>query len=106
MNKEGMNDTLSINIRIDNRVYPLQVSRKDEERFRNAAKRLNELVQSFRKDYPNKDSQDVLAMTAFQVVYSHMVMQEKADHTPLIIELKDLRDDVNDFLAEREVRRT
>lgn len=98
-----MNDTLSIHIRIDNRVYPLEVSRKDEERFRNAAKRVNELVQSFRKDYPDKDAQDVLAMTAFQVVYSSLVMQEKADQTPLIGELKDLRDDVNDFLSEREV---
>ncbi len=98
-----MNDTLSIHIRIDNRVYRLEVSGKDEERFRNAAKRVNELVQSFRKDYPDKDAQDVLAMTAFQVVYSSLVMQEKADQTPLIGELKDLRDDVNDFLSEREV---
>lgn len=101
-----MNDTLSIHIKIDNRVYPLVVSRKDEERYRNAAKKLNEIVQAFRNDYPDKDAQDVLAMTAFQVVYSSLVIKEKADESPLIGELKDLRDDVNDFLQEKSVPRS
>jgi len=101
-----MNDTLSINIKIDNRVYPLVISRKDEERYRNAAKKLNEIVQAFRNDYPDKDAQDVLAMTAFQVVYSSLVMKEKADGSPLIGELKDLRDDVNDFLQEKSATRS
>ncbi len=96
-----MNDTLSINIKIDNRIYPLVVSRKDEERYRNAAKRLNETVQAFRRDYPDKDAQDVLAMSAFQVVYSNLLMKEKTDSSPLVDELKDLRDDIVDFLEER-----
>ncbi|HNU77179.1 MAG: cell division protein ZapA [Prolixibacteraceae bacterium] len=100
-----MNDTLSINIKIDSRIYPLVVSRKEEERYRNAAKRVNELVQAFRNDYPDKDSQDFLAMTAFQVAYSNLVMQEKADESPLLGELKDIRDDVDDFLQEKSASR-
>lgn len=96
-----MNDTLSINIRIDNRNYPLVVSRKDEEKYRNAAKKLNEIIQAFRKDYPDKESQDILAMAAFQVVYSSLVEEEKSDRMPLINELKDLRDDLSDFLSEK-----
>ncbi len=96
-----MDDTLSINIKIDNRIYPLVVSRNDEKRFRDAAKELNELVQSFRSDYPDKDSQDVIAMSAFQLVYHNLLMKEKADETPLINDLKDLRDDITDFLEEK-----
>lgn len=105
MNNDRMNDTLSINIKIDNRIYPLVVGRKDEERYRNAAKRLNEIVQAFRKDYPDKDAQDVLAMSAFQIVYSSLVIQEKTDNSPLIDELKDLRDDIVDFLEEKPAHR-
>jgi cell division protein ZapA len=96
-----MNNTLSINIKIDNRVYPLVVDRNDEKRYRDAAKELNEIIQSFRSDYPDKDSQDVIAMAAFQVVYQNLQEKENADQSPLISDLKDLQDDITDFLQER-----
>ena len=100
-----MNDTLSINIKIDNRVYPLTVNRKDEEKYRNAAKMLNEIIQAFRIQYPDKDSQDILSMAAFQIGYDSLVMKEKADQPFLISDLKDLRDDIIDFLEEKSGRR-
>ena len=96
-----MNNTLSINIKIDNRVYPLVVNRNDEKRYRDAAKELNEMIHSFRNEYPDKDSQDVIAMAAFQVVYQNFQEKENADQSPLISDLKDLQDDITDFLQER-----
>jgi cell division protein ZapA len=96
-----MDNTLSINIKIDNRVYPLSVNRDDEKRYRDAAKELNELIHSFRNDYPDKDSQDVIAMTAFQVVFTSLSEKEKADQSPLIDDLKDIRDDIDDFLEQK-----
>ena len=96
-----MNSTLSINIKIDNRVYPLVVNRNDEKRYRDAAKELNEIIHSFRNDYPDKDSQDVIAMAAFQLVYQNFHEKENADQSPLISDLKDLQDDITDFLQER-----
>jgi cell division protein ZapA len=96
-----MNNTLSINIKIDNRVYPLVVNRNDEKRYRDAAKELNEMIHSFRNEYPDKDSQDVIAMAAFQVVYQNFQEKENADQSPLISNLKDLEDDITDFLQER-----
>ena len=96
-----MINTLSINIKIDNRIYPLVVNRTDEKRYRDAAKELNEIIQSFRSDYPDKDSQDVIAMAAFQVVYQILREKENADQNPLIGDLKDIRDDIAEFLEER-----
>ena len=96
-----MNNTLSINIKIDNRVYPLVVNRNDEKRYRDAAKELNEIIHSFRNDYPDNDSQDVIAMAAFQMVYQNFQEKENADQSPLISDLKDLLDDITDFLEER-----
>jgi cell division protein ZapA len=96
-----MNNTLSINIKIDNRVYPLEVNRNDEKKYRDAAKELNEIIHSFRNDYPDKDSQDVIAMAAFQLVFQNIQEKENVDQSPLISDLKDLRDDITDFLQER-----
>lgn len=98
-----MSDTLSINIKIDNRIYPLVVSRKDEARYRNAAKKLNEVVATFKVNYPDKDIQDIMAMAAFQFVYSTLVLKENAEEASLVGEIKDLNDDIDDFLAARIV---
>lgn len=98
-----MSDTLSINIKIDNRIYPLVVSRKDEARYRSAAKKLNEVVATFKVNYPDKDMQDIMAMAAFQFVYSTLVLKENAEEASLIGEIKDLNDDIDDFLAARLV---
>jgi cell division protein ZapA (FtsZ GTPase activity inhibitor) len=98
-----MSDTLSINIKIDNRIYPLVVSRKDEARYRNAAKKLNEVVATFKVNYPDKDMQDIMAMAAFQFVYSTLVLKENAEEASLVGEIKDLNDDIDDFLAARIV---
>jgi len=98
-----MSDTLSINIKIDNRIYPLVVSRKDEARYRNAAKKLNEVVATFKVNYPDKDMQDIMAMAAFQFVYTTLVLKENAEEASLVGEIKDLNDDIDDFLAARIV---
>lgn len=95
-----MNDTLSINIKIDNRIYPLVVERDKEEKFRSAASKLNEVIRAFRTEFPGKDSQDILAMASFQVVVSHE-LGERGDQGILINDLKELRDDLKDFLSER-----
>jgi cell division protein ZapA len=98
-----MSDTLSINIKIDNRIYPLVVNRKDEARYRSAARKLNEVVSSFKVNYPDKDMQDIMAMSAFQFVYSTLVLKENAEQATLVGEIKDLNDDIDDFLSARLV---
>ncbi len=94
-------DQLTINIRIEGRVYPLTIERKDEERHRLAAKLVNETVTKFRELFMDKDSQDILAMTAFQVALDHTVMVQSKDKTLFMEELKNLNDDIVDFLKEK-----
>ena len=100
-----MDDTLSINIKIDSRIYPLAVNRNDEERYRNAAKKVNEFIQAFRIKFPGKESLDVLSMAAFQISLKSLMWKEEADYSVLISDLKDLRDDINDFLEEKSGKR-
>jgi hypothetical protein len=52
-------------------------------------------------NYPEKDMQDILAMSAFQFVYSTLVLKENAEQATLISEIKDLNDDIDDFLASQ-----
>ena len=92
---------LSINIKIDGRIFPLEINRSDEERYRIAAKMVNETIGKFRKTFHNQESQDILAMTAFQIALSKAELKNRNDNALFIDELKNLNDDISDFLKEK-----
>lgn len=94
-----MTDKLSININIDGRIYPLTIFREDEEKYRKAAKILNDIILQYKKKYANNDSKDFLAMTAFQFVLKNVEMEEQADVSPFIEEIKELNEVLGDYLS-------
>ncbi len=97
----GRENKLSINIKIDGRVFPLSIDRKDEERYRLAAKMVNETIAKYRQSFGNQESQNILAMTAFQIALSNVELQNRNDRSDFIDELKNLNDDISDFLKEK-----
>jgi cell division protein ZapA (FtsZ GTPase activity inhibitor) len=96
------NNKLKINIKIEGRAYPLFIDRADEEKYRLAAKIVNETVSKYRETFRGKDSQDILAMTAFQLALSNTEWQESQDDSLFIEELRNLNDDISDFLKEKK----
>ena len=93
---------IRINIKIDGKSYPLTVNAEDEERHRIAAKRVNEIVRKFREQFGEQDSKDILAMAAFQIALSNTELQKHNDKSLFIEELKNLNDDISDFLKEKK----
>jgi len=91
-----------INIKIDGRNYPLNIDRKDEERYRKAAKVVNETINGFRTRFQNNDQQDILAMTAFQSALNYLRLEDRQDYTQFIDDIKDLNDDISDFLRDKD----
>jgi cell division protein ZapA len=97
-----MTEKLSINIKIDGRNYPLKVERENEEKFRKAAKIINDIVLQYRQKYINSDSQDFIAMAAFQFVVKNIDLEEKVNQSPMFDELKKLDEELGDYLSLRE----
>jgi len=91
-----------IHIKIDGRAYPLEIDRADEERYRIAAKKVSETVSSFRDIFRDNDARDILAMSAFQIALKNTALEESEDKSLFIDELKNLNDDISDFLKERK----
>ena len=94
-------EQLRINVRIEGRAYPLNIDRKDEERHRIAAKTVNETVSKYRELFRDKESQDILAMAAFQIALNHTELLQREDKSLFMDGLKDLNDDISDFLKEK-----
>ena len=63
---------------------------------------VNEMVSKFRATFKDQESQDILAMSAFQIALSNTELQERDDNSLFIDELKNLNDDISDFLKDKE----
>lgn len=61
-----MENKLAINLKILDRVYPLRIDSADEEKLREAAKRINTIVLKYKQKYRDKDDVDFLAMASLQ----------------------------------------
>ncbi|HCY43441.1 MAG TPA: cell division protein ZapA [Prolixibacteraceae bacterium] len=97
-----MTDKLSIKIKIDGREYPLKVDREEEEKYRKAAKIINDIILQYRQKYSSSNTQDFLAMTAFQFALKSIELEEKVDRSPLFDELKKLDEELSDYLSLKE----
>jgi cell division protein ZapA len=97
-----MTNKLSININIDGRIYPLTIVKEEEEKYRKAAKILNEILLQYKKKYADHDSKDFLAMAAFQFVLKNLELEERVDESPFIEEIKELNEVLGDYLSINE----
>lgn len=91
-----MEDKLSINVNLADRIYPLRIDRNEEESIRKAAKIINDKVAQYKQKYISKDIQDCLAMATLQFVIQKFDTEKRIDVSPLVEELEVM----NDFLAE------
>lgn len=59
---------VSIKVLVGGRTYPLTVTENEQERVLKAAEDINKAIDQLRQNYGVKDPQDLLAMTALQLV--------------------------------------
>ena len=70
---------LSIKIRIGNREYPMRVKAEDEERIRRAGKLLNEKIKNYQDQFGIDDTQDLVAMVAFDCLVEKLKREETSE---------------------------
>lgn len=93
-----MDDEFTINVTIAERRYPIRIKRKDEETVRNAAKKINDRVLLYRKNYKGTDSQDFMAMAALQFVIEYIELVDKINIDPVMAQIEDINDHLNNYL--------
>ncbi len=59
---------ISIKVIVGGRTYPLTVNEQEKERVESTVAKINEAIQFLRDNYAVKDTQDLLAMAALQLL--------------------------------------
>lgn len=98
-----MDEKLSINVNVAERLYPLKIDRDDEEKIRKAAKLINDKVMLYKQRYSDKDVQDYLAMAALQFVIKLIECEDKTDTSEFMSELNDLDEWLGSFIGKQNM---
>lgn len=61
-----MSDSLKIKLTIAGRVYPLTIAASQEQSLREAANKIEAMIEKLEQNYAVRDKQDVLAMCTLQ----------------------------------------
>lgn len=89
---------VSLKISIAGRAYPLTIKQEDEQAVLLAAKMINEKVKEFEVNYSVRDKQDLLAMSALNLLAAQQSAPKKSPE--LEKELNQLDLFVSDYLQK------
>ncbi len=95
------NEVFSIRVKVGEKYYPLKVKRADEEKVRQAAKRINDKIVYFTNKFGDKNNQDILAMASLQLVVEMSTENNNnIDLNPFLKEIKALDKLVNEYIEK------
>ena len=93
-----MEEKLAIKLKIIDRYYPLRIDWQDEEKLREASRRINEVVDKYRQRYTDKDNQDFLAMATLQFV-TRLIEFESNNSTEIANqEMQEICNELDQFI--------
>lgn len=70
---------ISLKVNIAGRTYPLTVEENEQESVSAAVDTINSALDSLKKNYAVKDPQDLIAMTALQLIMKQEAHQKSSD---------------------------
>jgi cell division protein ZapA len=99
---------LQVKVTLANRTYPVKIESREESHLRNAARQISTKIREFENDFGLNDKQDLLAMTALQLVtelQSHTAKSDQAEKHVNVMEQKldDLDQQLTDYLKKIHV---
>lgn len=97
-----MDDKLNINLWIGSQRFQLNILRKDEQLYRDAAKQVNDKLNKYRQDYPNVGTEEIWAMAAFELSFQNISMKDRNDTQPLIEKIKELEKDIDLYIRKNK----
>jgi cell division protein ZapA len=96
-------EKISIKVLVGGRTYPLTVSENEQEKVFKAAEDINKGIELLRQNYGVKDPQDLLAMTALQMLSKGQTTSKKevvnvpADYGAIELALEHLSKQIDDL---------
>jgi len=95
-----MNDSFRIQLRIDDKPYPLKCRRDEEKIFRSAASLINDKLRQYRNKYHGApiDNKDFVIMVACDIASSQIRFLDQQNETPAYKKMEELTAELERFI--------
>ena len=81
-------ETVTIQVSVAERLYPLKVTKSDEEKVRLAENLVNEKIKTYQNMFQGKDKQDYMAMSLLNLAVEYTTLQSETQHNHRLTEEK------------------
>ena len=92
---------MKINLLIDNLRYPLNIPRKEEERYRDAAKMINNTLNKYRSMWPELSANNHWAMAALEIAFNLTTNENRNDTKPYLEKLEELTKELDNYISKK-----
>ncbi|MBP5723973.1 MAG: cell division protein ZapA [Bacteroidales bacterium] len=93
-----MSENLNIHLSILGKELALSIPSEEEEKLREAGKRINDMVEKFRQKYPTADAQSLLTMSILQIARRLLDAEQNLQNDTIGDELERVCEQIDDFI--------
>lgn len=93
------NDKFIINVQIGGWKYPLEIFRKDEERYRTAEKLLTKRIETYRRKYNKISNEELFVLVAYDLACDVVEKNVMQDIVPLANKIQELDKELDNLLV-------
>lgn len=93
-----MEKTLSVNLRIDGRKYPIKADEHEEENLRKAERLINDRINFHLREKKIYDRQDLYAMVLIEYVFDNLKLED--NNKKLLDSLASKLNNIDDILNQ------
>lgn len=97
-----MTDKRKIHLLIAGTYYPVFIHMDEEEIMREAAKRLNQKLNTYRKTFPGQSMEQLFAMVAYDCSLDALRQRERNDTVPFTTKINELSELIETYLRDNE----
>lgn len=94
-----MEDEFEIKLMVGSTYYPLKIKRKDERIYREAARRINDKLNRYRKKYPQLSEEKYYVMSAIHIAMVNVMLEDYNDTVPYQEKIKELDQELDNILG-------
>lgn len=93
-------DMLNIQLRVSDFYLPMTIKREEEEYYREAAKRIDDLLNLYRGIFKAQDTEKYMTMVALHLSVTAVKLERKNDTQPFKDKIEELTHTLEEYLKE------
>lgn len=94
-----MDETFEIKLQVGGIYYPLTIQRKDEAMYREAARRINSMLNRYRDHFPQLSDEKYYVMVSMHIAMTNLMWENFNDTQPFKERIDELSRKLDSILA-------